>query len=227
MNVASYIMMGFALLFAITAHEASHGWAANKLGDPTAKSLGRVTLNPIPHIDPIGTILFPIILVVIRSPFLFGWAKPVPVNPLNLKNPRRDNLWISAAGPASNMSIAVISLIVIVILKLFNPNVVYFLRANIVGTGGFSSGFYPLGVLALILYYFAYINCLLAVFNLIPIPPLDGSGILMGFLSEEAIQKYERIRPFGFLIILALIYFRLLYYLMYPFSLIIYSIVLL
>jgi Zn-dependent protease len=227
MNVASYIMMGFALLFAITVHEASHGWAANKLGDPTAKSLGRVTLNPIPHIDPIGTILFPIILVVIRSPFLFGWAKPVPVNPLNLKNPRRDNLWISAAGPASNMSIAVISLIVIVILKLFSPNVVYFLRANIVGTGGFSSGFYPLGVLALILYYFAYINCLLAVFNLIPIPPLDGSGILMGFLSEEAIQKYERIRPFGFLIILALIYFRLLYYLMYPFSLIIYSIVLL
>ncbi len=226
MNVASYIIMGFALLFAITVHEAAHGWAANKLGDPTAYSLGRVTLNPIAHIDPIGTVIFPLILVVMRAPFLFGWAKPVPVNPLNLRNPRRDNLWISAAGPASNMTIAAGSLIIIVILKLFSPNVVYFLRANILQIGGFSSGFYPLGVLALILYYFAYINCLLAVFNLIPIPPLDGSGILMGFLSEEAIQKYERIRPFGFLILLALIYFGLLQILMYPFNLIIHSIVL-
>jgi Zn-dependent protease len=219
--------MGFALLFAITVHEAAHGWAANKFGDPTAYSLGRVTLNPIAHIDPIGTIIFPLILVVMRSPFLFGWAKPVPVNPLNLRNPRRDNLWISAAGPASNMTIAAISLIIIVILKLFSPNVVYFLRANILQRGGFSSGFYPLGVLALILYYFAFINCLLAVFNLIPIPPLDGSGILMGFLSDEAIQKYERIRPFGFLILLALIYFGILQILMYPFNLIIHSIVLL
>lgn len=227
MSVASYIMMGFALLFAITVHEAAHGWAANKLGDPTAYSLGRVTLNPIAHIDPIGTVIFPLILIVMRSPFLFGWAKPVPVNPLNLKNPRRDNLWISAAGPASNMTIAAASLIIIVILKLASPNVVYFLRANIIRTGGFSSGFYPLGVLALILYYFAYINCLLAVFNLIPIPPLDGSGILMGFLSPEASEKYERIRPFGFLIILALIYFGLLQILMYPFNLIIHSIVLL
>jgi Zn-dependent protease len=225
MNIASYIMMGFALLFAITAHEASHGWAANKLGDPTAKSLGRVTLNPIPHIDPIGTIIFPIILIVIRSPFLFGWAKPVPVNPLNLKNPRRDNLWISAAGPASNMFIGAISLIIIVILKLINPNVVYFLAANLSQAGGLSQGFFPLGVLALILYYFAFINCLLAVFNLIPIPPLDGSGILMGFLSEEAIQKYERIRPFGFLILLALIYLGLFRIIMYPFALIIHTIV--
>jgi Zn-dependent protease len=212
--------MGFALLFAITVHEAAHGWAANKLGDPTAYSLGRVTLNPIAHIDPIGTIIFPIILVVIRSPFLFGWAKPVPVNPLNLKNPRRDNLWISAAGPASNFSIGAISLIIIVILKL-DPNVVPFLAANLSPMGGSPQWCFPLGVLALILYYFAYINCLLAVFNLIPIPPLDGSGILMGFLSEEANQKYERIRPFGFLILLALIYLGLFQIIMYPFVLII------
>ncbi len=225
MSVASYIIMGFALLFAITVHEASHGWAANKLGDPTAYSLGRVTLNPIAHIDPIGTIIFPIILVVIRSPFLFGWAKPVPVNPLNLKNPRRDNLLISAAGPASNLGIGAISLIIIVILKLVNPNVVYFLRANILPGGGLSQGFFLPGILALLLYYFAFINCLLAVFNLIPIPPLDGSGILMGFLSEEAIQKYERIRPFGFLIILALMYLGLFRIIMYPFVLIIHTIV--
>ncbi len=126
------------------------------------------------------------------------------------------------------MSVGAISLIIIVILKIANPNVVYFLRANILQMGGLSpQGFFPLGVLALILYYFAYINCLLAVFNLIPIPPLDGSGILMGFLSEEAIQKYERIRPFGFLILLALIYLGLFQIIMYPFTMIIHTIVLL
>ncbi len=208
MNVISYIIMGFALLFAITIHEASHGWTANKLGDPTAYSLGRVTLNPIPHIDPIGTIIFPFILILMGAP-PFGWAKPVPVNPLNLRNPKKDNLWISAAGPTSNLSVAAISLILIVILKRIDPNVVYFL-------GGASRGFNPLGAFALILYYMAYINCLLAIFNLIPIPPLDGSGVLMGFLSEEATQKYERIRPFGFIIILALIYIGLLREIMKP-----------
>ena len=224
MNVISYIIMGFALLFAITIHEASHGWAANKLGDPTALSLGRVTLNPIAHIDPIGTIIFPFILILMGAP-PFGWAKPVPVNPLNLRNPRRDNLWISAAGPASNLSVAAISLIVIVILKLINPNVTYFLRVSLFGSSGLPRGFYPLEGLALILYFIVYINCLLAVFNLIPIPPLDGSGILMGFLSDEAAQRYDRIRPFGFIILLALIYLGLLRIVMLPISMIINAIV--
>jgi Zn-dependent protease len=224
MSVISYIIMGFALLFAITIHEASHGWAANKLGDPTAYSLGRVTLNPIAHIDPIGTIIFPFILIMMGAP-PFGWAKPVPVNPLNLRNPRRDNLWISAAGPASNLSVAAISLIVIIILKLINPNVGYFLRVSLFGASGLPKGFYPLEGLALILYFIVYINCLLAVFNLIPIPPLDGSGILMGFLSDEAAQRYDRIRPFGFIILLALIYLGLLRIVMLPISMIINAIV--
>jgi Zn-dependent protease len=224
MNVISYVIMGFALLFAITIHEASHGWAANKLGDPTAYSLGRVTLNPIAHIDPIGTIIFPFILILMGAP-PFGWAKPVPVNPLNLRNPRRDNLWISAAGPASNLSVAAISLIVIVILKLINPNVTYLLRVSLFGSSGLPRGFYPLEGLALILYFIIYINCLLAVFNLIPIPPLDGSGILMGFLSDEAATKYDRIRPFGFIILLALIYLGLLRIVMLPVSMVINAIV--
>jgi Zn-dependent protease len=206
MSVVSYIIMAFALFFAVCVHESAHAWAAYKLGDPTAYNLGRVTLNPIPHIDPMGTIIFPILLVVTQAPFLFGWAKPVPVNPLNLRNPRRDNLWISAAGPASNISIAVVALIGIVLLKALSPNVRYFLRAFIYGGGGLPKGFYPLEGLALILYFLAYINCFLAVFNLIPVPPLDGSGVLMGFLSDEAAEKYDRIRPYGFFIIIGLFF---------------------
>ena len=172
MSIVSYIIMAFALVFAVCVHESAHAWAAYKLGDPTAYSLGRVTLNPLPHIDPMGTVIFPILLIVMQAPFLFGWAKPVPVNPLNLRNPRRDNLWISAAGPASNISVAALALIGIVLLKALNPNVRNVLRAFIYGGEGLPKGFYPLEGLAFILYFFAYINCLLAVFNMIPVPPL-------------------------------------------------------
>lgn len=205
MEIIIKIIAYFILLFAITIHESAHGWAAFKFGDPTAYNLGRITLNPIPHIDPIGTVILPLIMMITSIPFI-GWAKPVPVNPLNLRNPRRDNLWISAAGPISNMTAAVVFLVGIVILKFLNPNIVYFLRSFIFAQTGFGSGFHPLGGLALILFYGALINTLLAIFNLIPIPPLDGSGVLMGLLSDEAAEKYDRIRPFGFLIILGLLF---------------------
>ena len=102
MNIITLVISLFVLLFAITIHEAAHGWAASKLGDDTARNLGRVTLNPAAHIDPFGTILLPLLLVLMKAP-PFGWAKPVPVNPFNLRNPRRDNLWISAAGPMANI----------------------------------------------------------------------------------------------------------------------------
>ena len=179
------------VLFAITIHEAAHGWAALKLGDPTASQMGRITLNPIAHIDPIGTILFPIMLIVMRAPFLFGYAKPVPVNPLNLRNPKRDNLLISAAGPLSNLAVAVIAFMGIIILKFLDPNL-------FVSRERFSY------LILLILYNVVILNVILATFNLIPVPPLDGSGVLMGFLSDESAQKYDRIRPYGMIIIIVL-----------------------
>ncbi len=205
MEIVIRIIGYFVLLFAITIHESAHGWAALKMGDPTAHNLGRITLNPLPHIDPIGTILLPLIMMFTGIPF-FGWAKPVPVNPLNLRNPRRDNLLISAAGPLSNLTAAAFFLIGIIILKFFSPNLSYFFRSLLIGGPGFGGGFQPLQGLALILFYGALINALLAIFNLIPVPPLDGSGVLMGFLSDEAAEKYDRIRPFGFLIIIALLF---------------------
>ncbi|MCP2605092.1 site-2 protease family protein [Candidatus Aminicenantes bacterium AH-873-B07] len=219
------IIQIFVLLFAITVHEASHGWAAHKLGDPTAYIQGRVTLNPIAHIDPFGTIILPILLYFFGAP-VFGWAKPVIVNPYNLRNPKRDNLWISAAGPFSNITVAFFCLLFLVFLKSINTNIEYFLKNLLMGNLIFSPGFRPLEGLTLILFYGILINTYLAVFNLIPIPPLDGSGVLMGFLSDEAVQKYEKIRPFGFIIILVLIYLGLLSLIIRPILFIIYTIIL-
>jgi Zn-dependent protease len=197
MDILSIAVSLFVILFAITIHEASHGWAANKLGDPTAKALGRVTLNPIAHIDLFGTVLVPILLVVMGAP-AFGWAKPVPVNPYNLKNPRRDNLWISFAGPAANLTVSFAFLSLFLILKSLVP------------------GIFRLQGLVLILYYMVLLNAFLAVFNLIPIPPLDGSGILSGLLSRQAAEKYDRIRPYGFFILLLLIYANVLSFIITP-----------
>ena len=191
MSITDIIIRVFVLLFAITVHEAAHGWAALKLGDPTAYNLGRVTFNPLAHIDPIGTIIFPLMLIVMRAPFLFGWAKPVPVNPLNLRNPRRDNLLISAAGPLSNLTVAFLAYIGIIILKFLDPNL-------------FVSRERLSYLILLILYNAIILNVILAVFNLIPVPPLDGSGVLMGFLSDKSAQKYEQIRPYGMIIIIVL-----------------------
>lgn len=194
MDIPQILISLFVVLFAITIHESSHGWAAYKMGDPTAYAMGRITLNPIAHIDPIGTILLPLILVIMGAP-PFGWAKPVPVNPMNLKDPRRDNLIISAAGPLSNFSVAFLAFLGIRILKILSPSLFH----PYGGFSGLASGIF------LILYYTVLINIILAVFNLIPIPPLDGSGVLMGLISDEAAAKYEQIRPFGFIILIVLI----------------------
>jgi len=228
MNVISIVIQIFVLLFAITVHEAAHGWAARKMGDPTAANLGRVTLNPLAHIDLFGTILLPLLLSLARMP-AFGWAKPVPVNPYNFRNPRRDNLWVSFAGPAANLIVALSSLILLVLMKLTIPSIGLFIKALINGffrQMGFllpvlPRGFYPLEGLVLVLIMTALINSYFALFNLIPIPPLDGSGVLMGLLSDNAASRYDRIRPFGFIIVLFLIYMGLLDILMWPVKLVI------
>ena len=177
-----YVAQIFAFTIAVTVHEASHGWLADKLGDKTARAMGRVTMNPLAHIDPIGTVVLPLLLILTRSPFIFGWAKPVPVNPYNLRNPRKDMLWIGLAGPMANMITAVVFALI--------------LRSGLIVAGSISQIF----VVQVIL-----INLVLAVFNLIPIPPLDGFQILSGLLPREAAISYSRIQPYGMWILIALL----------------------
>ena len=199
----------FALLFAITIHEAAHAWAAMKKGDPTAAAMGRVSLNPLAHIDPIGTVLLPLLLVATGAP-AFGWAKPVMVNPRNLRHPRRDNLWISFAGPAANMTAAAVSLVLILVVKAVQPGTIVFLARFLRGDQQLHAGIYPLEGLALVLFFFILINTYLAVFNLIPVPPLDGSGVLSGLLSYKAAAAYDSLRPYGIFIVIGLISLGLL-----------------
>ena len=201
----------FALLFAITVHEASHAWSALKFGDPTAAAMGRISLNPLAHIDPIGTVLLPLLLVIAGAP-AFGWAKPVMINPRNLRHPRQDNLWISFAGPAANLATATVSLLLLLVIKALRPRAIVFLAAFLdpQKTQRIPAGFYPVEGLALILFFFVLVNVYLAFFNLIPVPPLDGSGVLTGLLSYKAAAAYDKIRPYGFIIVLALIWLGVL-----------------
>ena len=191
------------LLFAITVHEVAHGWIAKHLGDPTAQRLGRLTLNPIKHIDPLGTVVVPLTLLVLGSlsgrPFIFGWAKPVPVTWENLRHPKRDMALVAVAGPVANLLMAILWALM-VRLSVSLPDTMSWAATPLSYMGGF-------GII---------INSVLMVLNLLPLPPLDGGRVAVGLLPGPLAWQLSRLEPYGFFILLALVATNILGLILYP-----------
>ena len=185
--VQQILIYAIPILFAITVHEVAHGWVASKFGDQTAKLMGRLTLNPIKHIDPMGTIVIPVILLLLGG-FIFGWAKPVPVDWRNLRNPKRDMAWVAAAGPGAN-------LLMLVLWAL--------LAKAVILSGAPSTG--PLSALESMSYAGIMINSVLMILNLFPVPPLDGSRVLTAMLPPVWAYKYNQLERYGLVILLVLL----------------------
>ena len=189
LDIAQLAIGFIVLLFSLTVHEMAHAWTADRLGDPTARILGRVTLNPVAHADPIGTVLFPLLAMVTGAP-LIGWAKPVPVDIRRLRHQERDYVLVAAAGPASNIILAVSAAVILAVLPV---------SPVVLGEPNTSAP------LASFLTQMVRLNVLLAVFNLLPIPPLDGGNVLSGLLPRRIAYTFDQIRPYGFLILYAVI----------------------
>jgi Zn-dependent protease len=204
--VQHLIIAAIPILVAITFHEVAHGFVANKLGDPTAKMMGRLTLNPLAHIDPIGTIIVPVMLFILSNgAFIFGTAKPVPVNFYNLKRPRRDSALVSAAGPATNIMIAFISILLyIVIHVIFPPS----------SSSAFNQKI--MSPLVMMIQYSISFNIFIAAFNLFPVPPLDGGRIATSLLPTKYAYHFSKLEPYGILIVLGLWFTGIAHYIIVP-----------
>jgi Zn-dependent protease len=193
--IQTFAVYALPILFAITLHEAAHAYAAKYFGDATAYSLGRMSLNPIKHIDPVGTILIPVVLFFAQSPFLFGYAKPVPIDFGKLRNPKRDMAWVALAGPAANFVMALMWLLFSLALVVFQVAEPYFMKMAAAGVKT---------------------NLVIFAFNLFPIPPLDGGRIMTSILPHRQAYQFSKIEPYGFFIVLALAYLHVLNFWMVP-----------
>ena len=196
LSLATIVLWAVPVVFAITLHEAAHGFVAKQFGDQTAYMLGRVTLNPLKHIDPIGTIAVPGFLIAVSAPFIFGWAKPVPVNFGNLRHPKRDMFWVAGAGPGANFVMAVAW--------------AFLLKSAVPGGVVDSKGLLEMANAGV------QVNLMLMALNLLPIPPLDGGRIALSLLPGPLSYRYSRLEPYGFMIVIVLLATRVLNYLMFP-----------
>ncbi len=203
MNINIYVgvIEFIVLLLSLSVHESAHAWTADRFGDPTARYLGRVSLNPLVHADPIGTILFPIIGMF--TGLMFGWAKPVPVNVSRLRNPTRDHMLVAAAGPVSNLLLASILFTCLMIMKSLSSDGAQTIYHVYAGEFTGNSVLVPLTAVA---YYGVIINVVLAVFNLIPVAPLDGAAVLSGLLPRSLASILDEMQNYGFLLLIALLY---------------------
>ncbi len=193
--IQTFAVYALPILFAITLHEAAHAYAAKYFGDSTAYLQGRMSLNPIRHIDPVGTLLIPILLFVVGSPFLFGYAKPVPVEFGRLRNPKKQMAWVALAGPAANLVMALMWMVLALLLLALGIGEDFFMRMA------------QAGVLT---------NLVIFAFNLFPVPPLDGGRILTSILPNQYAYKFAQLEPYGFFIVLALVFLKVLQYWMIP-----------